>query len=85
MAELYSILGYKLLPAPDNNLAMTFFRRAAAASPLDAGIRLNITITLYVQGSRSLAEEEYYEVIQMDSSFRGVLDFLTPRKKDGGN
>ncbi len=60
--------------------ALRLYYRAAEQNPADAGIRLNIAITLYLQGRRSEAQDEYDRVIEMDKAFKDLLKFL----KSGG-
>jgi len=61
--------------------ALQQYYRASELLPNDAGIRLNIAITLYLQGRRSEAFEEYDRVIQMDKTFKDLLKFLK-RERD---
>ncbi|MCP4725691.1 MAG: tetratricopeptide repeat protein [bacterium] len=65
--------------------ALEFFRRAAELLPVDAGIRVNIAITLYMQGNRTGAEEEYGEAVELDKRYKDLLKFIRPRKKGGDN
>ncbi|MFC1555677.1 tetratricopeptide repeat protein [candidate division KSB1 bacterium] len=60
--------------------ALQHYYRASELLPNDAGIRLNIAITLYLQGRRSEAEQEYDRAVEMDRTFKDLLKFL----KGGG-
>jgi len=56
--------------------ALEYYYRASELLPADAGIRLNIAITLYLLGRRAEAEQEYDRVIDMDKTFKDLLKFL---------
>ena len=60
----------------DYDNALDYYRRAMDQLPAEAGIRLNIAITYYLQGARSEAEAEYEAVKDLDQDFEGLLEFL---------
>jgi tetratricopeptide (TPR) repeat protein len=61
--------------------ALQFFNRAAELLPNDAGVRLNIAITLYLLGRQNEAGVEYQKAIDMDKTLQDLLKFIKPIKK----
>ncbi|MFC1732872.1 tetratricopeptide repeat protein [candidate division KSB1 bacterium] len=74
--DAMNALGVALTKRGQYEEALQYFYRASELLPNDAGIRLNIAITLYLQGRRTEAEDEYDRVIEMDRRFKDLLRFL---------
>ena len=60
---------------------LVFFNRAAELMTDNAGVRLNIAITLYLMGRRTEAGEEYQRAVEMDNTLRDLLKFITPDQR----
>lgn len=80
--DALNAMGVILTRRGDYDHALDYYNRASELLPTDAGIRLNIAITLYLQGRRAEAEAEYDRVVDMDRTFKDLLKFL--KRKDGG-
>ncbi|MFC1554630.1 tetratricopeptide repeat protein [candidate division KSB1 bacterium] len=62
--------------------ALQSYNRAAELMPNNAGVRVNIAITLYLMGRRNEAGEEYQKAIDMDKTFKDLLKFIRPIKRN---
>lgn len=56
--------------------ALALYREALRLRPEDAGFRMNIALTYYLQNKRAEAEAEYKRALELDPSQEGVFEFL---------
>ncbi len=68
--------GVVLTHLGDYDEAFTMFERAEELTPTDAGIRLNMAIVRHLQGRRHEAAVIYRQLVDMEPSYQGYLDFL---------
>ena len=58
------------------NNAVDYYKRAIEADPDNPLFRMNVAITLYLQGKLSEAEDEYNKVIETDNDYKDYLDIF---------
>ena len=78
MGDAMNLLGVIATFERDYDTALNQYRRALEYLPNEAGIRLNIAITYYLQGARTEAESEYEAAKDLDRDLEGLLKFLEP-------
>ena len=78
MGDAYNARGLILTNLGRYDEAYAMFERAEELMPTNPGVRLNMAIVRYLQGRRHEASVIYRQVIKMDSSYEGFLDFLEP-------
>ncbi len=81
MGEAYNARGVVLANLGRYDEAFSMFEAAAAAGAEQAGVRLNMAIIRYLQGRRQEAAAIYEQVVRMEPSYDGFMDFL---REDAG-
>jgi hypothetical protein len=76
--DAVNLLGVIATYEREYDAALDYYRRALQFMPGEAGIRLNIAITYYLQGARAEAETEYEAAKDMNQDMEGLLKFLEP-------
>ena len=76
MASTYNARGVVLTHLGDYDAAYVMYERAEELTPTDSGIRLNMAIVRHLQGRRHEAAVIYQQLVEMEPSYQGYLDFL---------
>ncbi len=61
--------------------AISYYNRALTVEPDNLLFRLNLAITMYLQGKLSEAQSEYKKIIEKDKDYKGMLEFLEQKEK----
>ncbi len=77
MGDAFNSKGVVLARRGEYDEAFAVFERAEELMPGNAGIRLNMAITRYLQGRRHEAAVIYRQVVEMDVRYEGYLDLLS--------
>ena len=76
LSSAHNARGVVLTRLGDYDEAYNMFEKAEELAPADAGIRLNMAIVRHLQGRRHEATVIYRQLVDMEPSYEGYLDFL---------
>ena len=75
-ADALNTKGVILTKKGAHKQALALYQEALRLRPEDAGFRMNIALTYYLQNKRAEAEQEYKRALELDPSQEGVFEFL---------